>query len=211
VPDGLQGGLSSVRERRNVVESIGPHLCKQRKGGPTRFGVAQLPLASNLVVAHGELRPELDLPAVVPERLTVERAEDDPRTCLTGICHFFYIVSMQSRKNRAQQFHPLGEFETLVLLAILRLGDDAYGMRIHQEIQSRAGRNSSLGALYTTLDRLEQKGYVSSWVGDPTAERGGRAKKYFEIKAPGQLALRRSYEATRRMAKGLEPQLGGAL
>lgn len=118
---------------------------------------------------------------------------------------------MQSRINGTQSPGTLGEFETLVLLAILRLRDEAYGMRIHLEIEDRADRQCSLGALYTTLDRLEQKGYVSSSLGEATRERGGRAKKYFQIKAAGQRALKNSYAATRKMAEGLEPQLGVVL
>jgi len=110
-----------------------------------------------------------------------------------------------------ERYDPLGEFETLVLMAILRLGDAAYGMRIHLELQERADRRCSLGALYTTLDRLQEKGYVSSWVGEATPERGGRAKKYFQLSAHGASALRQAYSATRRMAAGLEPQLGDAL
>lgn len=118
---------------------------------------------------------------------------------------------MQSRGNRSQKYDPLGEFETLVLLAVLRLRDDAYGMRIHRELEIRAERKCSFGALYTTLDRLEEKGYVSSRVGEPTAERGGRAKKYFQVKALGAAALKQACGATRRMTEGLEPMLGGAL
>jgi DNA-binding PadR family transcriptional regulator len=114
---------------------------------------------------------------------------------------------MQSRRN--QKCDPLGEFEALVLMAILRLEDEAYGMRIHQEIETRAGRRSSYGALYTTLDRLEQKGYLSSTIGDPSPERGGRAKKFFKIDNLGRAALRQSLRATRRMAQGIGPQLGG--
>jgi PadR family transcriptional regulator, regulatory protein PadR len=114
---------------------------------------------------------------------------------------------MQSRRN--QKIDPLGEFEALVLMAILRLKSDAYGMRVHQELQERAGRRCSYGALYTTFDRLEQKGYISSWVGEPTPERGGRAKKYFRLDNVGKAALREAYQASRRMSEGLEPQLGG--
>jgi len=119
----------------------------------------------------------------------------------------FYLVSMQSRKN--EKCDPLGEFETLVLLAVVRLQNDAYGMRIHQELETRAERQCSYGALYTTLDRLEQKGYVSSSVGEPTPERGGRAKKFFRIESAGKAALRQSCGATRRMVQGIEAQLGG--
>lgn len=94
-------------------------------------------------------------------------------------------------------------------MAVLRLDGDAYGMQVHVEIENRAGRRCSYGALYTTLDRLEQKGYVSSSIGEPTAERGGRAKKYFRVENLGKSALRESYRATLRMAEGLEPLLGG--
>ena len=103
----------------------------------------------------------------------------------------------------------LGEFEQLVLWALLRLGDNAYGVRIHQEIQERTGRTCSFGALYTTLDRLEDKGFASSRVGEPTPTRGGRAKKYFKLEAPGAVALQQAYNATAAMARGLEPLLGG--
>jgi len=118
---------------------------------------------------------------------------------------------MLNNRNKVPKLEPLGEFEALVLMAVLRLGADAYGMRIHQEIEERAGRRSSYGALYTTLDRLEDKGYVSSRVGDPTPERGGRAKKYFKVEANGFSALRSAYSATIAMSRGIEPLLGGAV
>jgi PadR family transcriptional regulator PadR len=92
----------------------------------------------------------------------------------------------------------LGEFEKLVLLALLRLGE-TYGVPIRREIVERADRDVSFGALYTTLDRLERKGYVSSHRGDPTPERGGRAKRYFRIEAPGERALNHSRETIARM------------
>ena len=120
----------------------------------------------------------------------------------------FYIVSMKSRTNPTK-YDSLGEFETLVLMAILRLGGDAYGMRIHRELETTAGRKCSYGALYTTLNRLEDKEYVSSRIGDPTAERGGRAKKYFQVKGLGAATLKQTFRATLRMASGIEPLLGG--
>jgi PadR family transcriptional regulator, regulatory protein PadR len=84
----------------------------------------------------------------------------------------------------------LGRFEEIVLLALGRLREnDAYGVPIRREIAERTGRDVSFGAVYTTLERLERKGYVSSRVGDPTPERGGRAKRYFRIEAPGVRAL----------------------
>lgn len=99
----------------------------------------------------------------------------------------------------------LGEFEQFVLFAVLQLRNDAYGVMIKREIQQRASRTVSLGALYTTLERLESKGYVSSWIGDSTPERGGRAKKYFRVEAEGLAALKRAHEAHTTMAKGLKP------
>lgn len=86
----------------------------------------------------------------------------------------------------------LGAFEQLVLMALIRLPGDAYGVRIVDEIAARTGREPSVGAVYTTLQRLEMKGYVRSRMGEPTPERGGKAKKYFRITAVGQRALERS-------------------
>jgi DNA-binding PadR family transcriptional regulator len=82
----------------------------------------------------------------------------------------------------------LGEFEQIVLLAILRLDENAYGVTIREEIMARTDREPSPGALYTTLDRLEEKGLVRSRFGDPTPQRGGRAKRFFSISAKGSKA-----------------------
>jgi len=98
----------------------------------------------------------------------------------------------------------LGEFEQIVLLAILRLGDEAYGVPIRQDIEQRTGRALTVGALYRTLDRLEEKGYVSSAFSDPTPERGGRSKRYFKINPLGMRTLRASREALTAMWEGLE-------
>ena len=99
----------------------------------------------------------------------------------------------------------LGDFEQLVLLATLRLGHDAYGTTIQKEIEDRAGRCASVGALYTVLGRLEEKGLVSSRLADPTPERGGRAKRYFKLERAGRAALKRTRIAMTRMWEGLEP------
>ena len=99
----------------------------------------------------------------------------------------------------------LGEFEQIVLLAILRLADDAYGVPIRLEIERRTGRALTVGALYRTLDRLEDKRYVSSVFSDPTPERGGRSKRYFKVSALGMHTLRASHEALAAMWEGLEP------
>ncbi len=101
----------------------------------------------------------------------------------------------------------LGELEQIVLLAVLRLGDDAYGVPIRVEIEQRTGRSLTVGALYRTLDRLEDKGLVTSWFGDPTPERGGRSKRYFKVRPLGLRALRASRDALAAMWEGLEPQV----
>lgn len=100
----------------------------------------------------------------------------------------------------------LGEFEQLVLLALLRLGDDAYGMAVRREIESRAGRDVSIGAVYATLDRLESKGLVKSKAGEVSAARDGRARKCFIITATGARSLERSQQALRDMLEGLGPR-----
>ena len=99
----------------------------------------------------------------------------------------------------------LGEFEILVMAALIRLGDDAYGVTIRQEIESRAERDVSIGALYTTLQRMEDKGLVASRMGDATPERGGRAKRFFEITPKGRAHFERSVASLGAMLKGLKP------
>ena len=88
----------------------------------------------------------------------------------------------------------LGEFELVVMLTLFRLGDRAYGMTIRLEIEERTGRSVSIGAVYTTLRRLQRKGFVSSALGEPSPSRGGRAKKYFTLEPDGLDALQRSRE-----------------
>ena len=101
----------------------------------------------------------------------------------------------------------LGDFEQLVLLGVLRLEDDAYGAAIRQEIHARSGRDVSINAVYTTLDRLESKGLLESWVGDPTPQRGGRRRKFYALRPAGVRALRQAYRAFTAMADGLQRQL----
>jgi PadR family transcriptional regulator, regulatory protein PadR len=100
----------------------------------------------------------------------------------------------------------LGEFEQLVLFAVLRV-DDAYGAVIRQEIEARTPRRISAGAVYTTLDRLESRGLVVSSWGEPTPERGGKRKRHFRLTAAGREALTQSWEAIRAMARGATPKL----
>ena len=101
----------------------------------------------------------------------------------------------------------LGEFELLLLLALLRLKDDAYGVRIRHEIHARTGRTVSAGAVYTALDRLERRELVSSRLGDPTPQRGGKRKRYYRLEPAGAAVLRASHDALRRMTHGVRPQL----
>jgi DNA-binding PadR family transcriptional regulator len=101
----------------------------------------------------------------------------------------------------------LGDFEQIVLLGVLRLDDRAYGAAIRQEIHARSGRDVSISAVYTTLDRLESKGLLRSWVGEPTAQRGGRRRKFYVLRPAGILALKHAYRAFTSMADGLEQRL----
>lgn len=97
----------------------------------------------------------------------------------------------------------LGEFEHIVVLALLRLEDRAYGVTVRQEIEFRTKREVSIGAVYATLSRLEAKGYVKSSCGEPTPERGGRSKRFFRVTAKGVAAVSRTHRALERMTEGL--------
>jgi PadR family transcriptional regulator, regulatory protein PadR len=102
---------------------------------------------------------------------------------------------------------PLGEFEQLVMLGVLHCGPDAYGVPVWREIQGRTSRAVSIAAVYKTLDRLEAKTLVRSHLGEPTAERGGRGKRVYEVTPPGLRILRASLAALGRMTAGLESVL----
>ena len=97
----------------------------------------------------------------------------------------------------------LGEFEYLMITAASRLGEDAYGMAIRHEIEEATGRHCSMGALYTTLDRLEAKGLVKTWMGDPTPQRGGRPKRMVRVTAKGIQAATAFYDAVMRVSRGV--------
>src|SRR5262245_2541514 len=102
----------------------------------------------------------------------------------------------------------LGNFELMVLLAILQVGDEAYGVPIAREIENKTGREILLGSVYAALERLEAKSLVTSTIGDPTVERGGRAKKYFRVTARGLREARETRRALESLWRGL-PQLHG--
>lgn len=102
----------------------------------------------------------------------------------------------------------LGELEQLILLAILQLGDEAYAVPVRAELKDKARRGLSRGALYTSLERLEAKGLLSSRLGEPLAIRGGRARRYFTVTPRGVQALRTAHAAVASLAHGLESVLG---
>ena len=99
----------------------------------------------------------------------------------------------------------LGEFETSVLLAIIHLQGRGYGVTIADEIERRTGKPVSFGAAYATLDRLQKKGLISSELGEPTPERGGKPKRFYRIEAPGERALGEAQAMAERMWEGLRP------
>jgi PadR family transcriptional regulator PadR len=98
----------------------------------------------------------------------------------------------------------LGHFEEIVLLAVLRLAENAYGAKIRQTVAEATRRDVSIGAVYATLDRLERKGYLKSWQGKATPERGGRAKRYFRVEGAGVQALNDTAAARNRLSSGLD-------
>lgn len=106
----------------------------------------------------------------------------------------------------------LSEFELLVMLAVARLGEEGYGVSVRREILRRTGREVSIGAVYATLDRLERRGLVASWEGEPTARRGGRAKRHFRLEAAGEAAIEGTRRVLDRMWEGVDfdPRPGAA-
>lgn len=103
----------------------------------------------------------------------------------------------------------IGQFEQIVLTAVLSLREDAYGVSIHRRVEElSAPKLVTLGAVYVTLDRLEDKGFIVSWLSDPTPERGGRAKRCYQLQALGERVLRESAESVRRMHEALSEAWG---
>jgi PadR family transcriptional regulator PadR len=138
----------------------------------------------------------LSLGYVVPERIVPDGRK------LLPFGDFFAIVELMARGTY------LGEFELMVLLVLIRLEDQAYGVLISREIEKYSGREAALGSIYAALERMEEKGLVTSRLGDPTAERGGRAKRYFTITSRGLGDVRQTQRALTSLWSGL-PQLAG--
>ena len=101
----------------------------------------------------------------------------------------------------------IGEFEALVLMSLLRLGNGAYGASIRRDIQERTTREVGVGTVYMTLARLEEKGMICSYSGNPSPHRGGRRRKHYLMDTAGQRALGRAYRTHKAMAEGIEPDL----
>ena len=97
----------------------------------------------------------------------------------------------------------VAEFELLVLLAVMHCGESAYSVAVHAELERRSRRRASMGAVYVTLERLETKGFLSSQLGQPTAERGGRAKRFYAVTRSGRAAVADECRVLRRMTAGL--------
>ena len=110
-----------------------------------------------------------------------------------------YYSAVLMKTNRL-----LGGFESLLLLSVLRLGERAYGVTIRKELIERAGKDVAVGAIYTGLDRLAKKGLVQSWQGEPTAERGGRAKRFYRVTAAGVQALNHKQQAMNGLLDGVD-------
>ena len=98
---------------------------------------------------------------------------------------------------------PISDLEVLALAALLRLGDEAYGVSIKSDIAERTGRDVSLGSLYKALQRLEDRELVEAWIGEPESVRGGRAKKHYRVLPAGRDALEASLRSLRKMVDGL--------
>jgi PadR family transcriptional regulator len=113
------------------------------------------------------------------------------------------------RKGVMKRMEHLGDLEQLVMLAVLRLGEAAYGASIQRELATRARRKVSLGTVHVTLMRLENKGLVRSWLGDPSPNRGGKARRHYSLERGGEKALRATRDTMARMWDGLST-VGGA-
>ena len=104
----------------------------------------------------------------------------------------------------------LGQFEQVVLTAILALGDNAYGVTIHAKVEELSRpRKVARGAVYATLDRMEDKGLIASWLSEPTKERGGRSRRHYRLEKPGEKALRESAKTAQRLVETIAQNLGG--
>jgi PadR family transcriptional regulator PadR len=123
--------------------------------------------------------------------------------------HFDNQLNLSYIVRQMAQVDSLGQFEQLVLTAIVTLGEGAYGVTIHKKVHELAHPKAvSLGAVYVTLDRLEDKGLISSWLSDPTPERGGRSKRHYKLLAPGERVLQESIAVAQRVFEAIQKSWG---
>jgi PadR family transcriptional regulator len=128
---------------------------------------------------------------------------------LTKTADFFMMMKKHGGHMDTKGKQLLSELEEIVLLALIKLGPESYGVPIHETVEEATERFISIGAIYAALDRMERSGYVSSRVGEATAERGGRAKKYFKIEGAGILALKEAERIRRTILPKLNWQPAG--
>jgi PadR family transcriptional regulator PadR len=119
--------------------------------------------------------------------------------------HLYFFTILKEMTKREQ----LGSFELMVILVLIRLGDNAYGVPICEELEKRTGRDVAVGSVYAALERLQDKGFVTSELGEPTAERGGRAKRYFHVTARGLKEVRETQRSLVKLWNGLPELQGG--
>ncbi len=129
------------------------------------------------------------------------------RSCIIHIVNIHFVTLRMTVDKKSGH---IGEFEQLALLAVMRLGDSAYGAPIQRELEATAGRRASISAIYITLTRLQDKGLVSSWMGAPTEARGGKKRRFFKVGPAGVAALDRARSQLLSMWDGLEGDLEGA-
>ncbi len=133
-------------------------------------------------------------------------ASEDHRWRTQKSCTIELLFAILEQMTKRDQ---LGNFELMVILVLIRLGDEAYGVPICEELENRTGRDVAIGSVYAALERLEDKGFVTSELGEPTAERGGRAKKYFHVTARGLKEVRETQRALVKLWNGLPELQGG--
>src|SRR5688572_18189779 len=153
--------------------------------------------------------PSLDRPSTTPSWTRLRDYDSVVFILADGGCIHSVGHTPQTTEHGVSH-QGLGDFEQPVLLAILHLRGDAYGVPIVDEIERRTGRTVSRAAVYVTLRRLEEKGFVSSWLSESTPERGGKPRRCVRMEPRGLELLRESREAVNRMWSGLDPRLGGA-
>ncbi len=206
------------RPLEHLEIAVGVAECGNRAPPDSRLDADGLPF---LVVDQIDLRQfDADRPAVAHLDFELAAAADDllgrnavhtlgprPHELDAAARHDIGLDDLLHNVEDIHMPSTLGDFEQLVLLALIRLGPGAYGATIRREIEERTGRELGISAVYTTLQRLEQKGFVRLRAGDPVPERGGRRRKHVELLAPGARALKAACDAFQSMTAGVERRL----